>query len=133
MALTSQITARNFAPIGQIGETPGFSDFTPTQIAQNGYAQVVQRKTEFLSDTLFSGIITESTGKVAVVDATKTAVDAYIATVFDIVGSTVDVKIFLNNVVFSDKADAAVIDTASKYVERDPITTVYWTIKVQIS
>lgn len=133
MALSSQITARNFGAIGQIGETPGFSDFTNTQIATNGFAQVAQRSTEFISDTIFSGITTDTAGKIALVDATKLAVDTYIATVFDTVGSTVDVKIFINNVVFSDKADASVIDTASKYVERDPITTVYWVIKVQVS
>ena len=131
--LVSQITGRQFSQIGPLGETPGFADYTPAQIATNGFAHIAQRSTEFLSDTIFAGITTDSVGKIALVDATQLAVDTYVATVFDTVGSTVDVKIFINNVVFSDKADAAVIDTASKYVERDPIVTVYWTMKVQVS
>ncbi len=131
--LTTQITARNFGQIGQVGETPAFTDFTKAQIATNGFAQVAQRSTEFISDTIFAGEYTDTDGKIALVAATKTAVETYVATVFDTVGMTVDVKVFINNVTFGSKADAAVVDKESLYVERDPIVTVYWTIKVQVS
>lgn len=133
MALTSSITGRNFGGIGQVGESAGFSDFTAAQIATNGFAQVAQRSTELISDTVFAGVTTDTAGKTALVAAIKVQADIYIATVFDTVGKTVDAKILINNIVFADKADATVVDTASKYVERDPITTAYWTLKVQVS
>ena len=129
--LTSKISARHFAPIGPLGETVGFSDFTTTELAMNGYAQVAKRSTEFLSDTLFSGITTDSIGKVALVNAVQAEVDLYLATITDTLVSTIDARIFITNVVFSDRPDPAVIDVKSKYVERDPTTTVYWTVKFQ--
>lgn len=131
--LTSQITARNFGPIGQIGETPGFMDFTAAQITQNGFAAVQTRTIEFDSATLFASITTESAGKLEVVNQTKIAVDNYIATVFDTVNSTVDAKIFINNVTFGTKASTGVIDYLSNYVPRELTTTVSYVLKVQVS
>ena len=135
MPLISQITGRNFNTIGLVGETPTFSDFTPAQIATDGFIQSLVRTTEFDRDTVLGTITTDTDGKVAVVNATKTAVDSYLATVFDTVGSTVSAKIFINNVVFADKAGNIVIggNTNSQYVDRDTIINVSWAAKVQVS
>ena len=130
--LTTQITARNFGAIGQIGQTPGFLDFTNAQIASNGYAHVAQRTTQFNSLTLFAGQLTDTDGKLKLVSEVETAVQLYLDTVFDTVNRVVDAKIFINNIHFDTEATVPVIDKDSAYVDRFPTTTVYWTVKVQV-
>ena len=127
--ITTQITGRNYGQIGQIGQSAGFTDFTVAQMATDGYAFIAQRSTEFDFNTIFSGKTTDTDGKLELVAETESAVYDYLITVFDATAQTVDAKVFIHNVVFATKPDAAVVDKDSNYVDRSMIVTVYWTVK----
>lgn len=132
MALVQQITGVKFGEIGQVGQTPNFSDFTQAQIDSDGFAQIVQRYTDFNRVDLFTGINTDADGKVELVNRTNIEVALYMDTIFDTVGKTVNSKVFITNVEFGDEALPSVINKDSKYVDRTTTVRVYWTSKVQV-
>ncbi len=135
MALTTSITARNFNPIGLVGQTPGFTDFTDADIATNGFVQTVSRAIELDRSTVLTGILTDTDGKVAVVDAIQAAIELYLPTIFDTVGNTVDGRIFITNVLFTDIPVTGVNmnNAPSLYVDRETVIVVSWTVRVQVS
>ena len=133
MALTTQITAKFFPPIGLIGQTPGFIDFTPTELASDGHIQTISRTFSFDAKTLLSTETNPNTGKEDVVDMTDTDVTAYLNTVFTDAGATYAAKIYILNVRRLSDAIVGVasIDTASPYVDRDDVF--YVDVKMNVS
>jgi len=132
MALVQQITAVKFGEIGQIGQTPNFQDFTQAQLDSDGFAQIVQRYTDFNRVDLFATFNTDADGKVELVSRTNIEVALYMDSIFDTIGKTVNSKVFITNVEFGDEALSLVINKDSKYVDRTTTVRVYWTSKVQV-
>jgi hypothetical protein len=133
MALVATITAKTYGPIGLVGQSPGFVDFTPAELASDGHIQTITRTFSFDSKTELAAITDVATGMIAIVDKTETDVTTYLATVFTDVAKAYDAKIYILNVrrVSDAIAGVASIDTGSPYVERDDFF--YIDVKMNVS
>lgn len=132
MALVATITAKLFPTIGAIGESAGFTDFTPAQLASNGHIQTISRSFSLDAKTILVGQTSVTTGKADLMTAIDTAVTLYLATIFTDPAKAYDAKIYVLNVKRISDAIAGVadIDLPSVYVDRDD--TFYVDVKMNI-
>jgi nitrogen regulatory protein PII len=119
MALTSQITARYFTPIGMLGQTSGFIDFTAAELAGNGNIQTITRTFEFEAINL-SGVTNPNVGMELVVDITQILAEDYLDTVFTDATKTYDAKIYITNVkrLSTPISGVTAFNSRSPYVDR---------------
>jgi hypothetical protein len=134
MALTSTITARLTPSIGLVGQSVGFVDFTPTELASNGYISTLSRTYEIDCKTILAAIVSPTLGKEALMTEISTVVDAYLATVFTDAAVTYAAKIYVLNVTRTSEAIAGVsaADIYSTYVDRDDQFNVSVRINVSV-
>jgi len=133
MANTITISAKYFPTIGLIGQSVGFVDFTPAQLASDGYISTLSRSFDFDVKTIMVGITNVTTGKEAVMTQITTDVTAYLDTIFTDVGATYVSKIYVLNVRRLSDAIVGVAtdDLSSAYVDRDDIY--YADVRINVS
>ena len=133
MALTSTITAKLYPAIGLVGQSVGFVDFTPIELASNGYIATMSRQYDIDAKTILVGITTPTLGKEALMTEIKTVVDAYLATVFTDAAATYVAKIYVLNAPRQSEAivGVATVDANSTFVDRDDNFNV--TVRINVS
>src|SRR5574343_1993309 len=121
--IITQITAKLFPQIGLVGQTPGFVDFTPTQLANDGYISTLTRNFTFDANTILAAIVDPTPGKEALMTEIDTEVATYLATVFTDPLYDYTCKIYVTNVRRQSDAisGVAAADSGSPYVEREDI------------
>jgi len=134
MALTSTITARLTPSIGLVGQSVGFTDFTPAQLASDGFISTLSRSYEIDCDSILAAVVSPTVGKEALMTEISTVVDAYLATVFTDIAVTYEAKIYVLNVARVSEviAGVAAADTYSAYVDRDDQFNVNVRINVSV-
>lgn len=135
MALQTSITAKLVPSIGLVGQTPGFVDFTPAQLASDGYISTLTRQFSTDAKTLLTGITDPTPGKEALLTQIESDVTDYLDTVFTDVAKTYVAKIYLVNVrrVSDPIVGVSVADAKSPYVDRDDIFYVDVRINVSVA
>ncbi len=133
MALTSTITAKLYPPIGLVGQSVGFVDFTANQLASDGYISTLTRKYEFEANNILAAIVDPTLGKEAIVGEIQAQVEAYLGTVFTDVASTYVAKIYILNArrVSMPIVGVADADANSPFVER--VDTFYVDVRINVS
>lgn len=133
MALTTKITAKLFGGIGLVGQSVGFVDFTPTQLASDGFIQTLNKTFEIDAKTLLVGIVSPTLGKEALMTQIEADVVLYLDTVFTDATKTYEGLIYVTNVV--RKSDPIVgvssADSLSVYVDRDDVF--YVSVRMNVS
>jgi hypothetical protein len=130
MALTTEITAKLYEPIGLIGQNPiGFIDFTKAELQGNGNIQTVNRTFSFPADPVINGITNPTLGKLAIVNQTDVEVTDYLDTIFTDPTKTYLAKTYILCVSRKSKAITGALDVNSSYVDRND----YFYVDVRIN
>ena len=134
MALTTEITAKLYSPIGLVGQNPlGFTDFTKAELQGNGNIQTIVRTFSFAADPVLNLIINPTLGKNALITQTDLDVTTYLDTVFTDIAKTYLAKIYILSVSRKSNAISGVLplDINSIYVDRNDVF--YVDVRINIS
>lgn len=118
-----QISGKFYPAIASVGETPNFVDFTQEEISSNDYSKVGVKSFKLDANVVTDGITTNTSGKVALVEATEAAAVAYLETIFTDAANQHDVKVYVLGVNRQEEDDETVTETGD-YVAKNDIMNV---------